>query len=50
MKNTDNTEVISTKKIDNVITKQDEPIQKATSNSKTQSKILKMKKILMTKI
>lgn len=30
MKNTDNTEVISTKKIDNVITKQDEPIQKAT--------------------
>ena len=30
MKNTDNTEIISTKKIDNVITKQDEPIQKAT--------------------
>lgn len=30
IKNTDNTEVISTKKIDNVITKQDEPIQKAT--------------------
>lgn len=30
MKNTDNTEVISTKKIDNTITKQNESIQKAT--------------------
>lgn len=35
MKNTDNTEVISTKKIDNVITKQDEPIQKTTVTQST---------------
>ena len=35
MKNTDNTEVISTKKIDNTITKQDEPIQKATITQST---------------
>ena len=38
MKNTDNTEVISTKKIDNVITKQDEPIQKATVIQSTKQK------------
>lgn len=35
MKNIDNTEVISTKKIENTITKQDEPIQKTTVTQST---------------
>ena len=46
MKNTDNTEVISTKKIDNVITKQDEPIQKATVIQSTKQNTKNEKKVI----